>query len=266
MRVAKQIAEEGRFDGLNDSAPGAELNALFRDDLKRRSVMSELPIGPPVDTTPAQRPGPVVLEGRHGRLEKLDGAHAAALWNAVQGHDHIWTYMSSYGPFADATTFASGSRAASPLEDPYSYAVIDPSGRAVGIATLMEIRPAARSIEVGHIVYSPALQRTPLGTEVQYLLARYAFETLGNRRYEWKCNALNAPRGGRRCATASCSKACCASTPSPRAGAATPPTISMLDSEWPARKAAFERWLAPDNFDADGRQKISLAALNGGNG
>ena len=78
------------------------------------------------------------------------------------------------------------------LDDPYSYAIVDRSGRAVGIATLMEIRPAMRVIEVGHIVYSPALQRTPLGTEAQYLLARYAFETLGYRRYEWKCNALNA--------------------------------------------------------------------------
>src|SRR5215813_12634732 len=79
------------------------------------------------------------------------------------------------------------------LEGPYSYAIIERSGQAVGIATLMEIRPAMRVIEVGNILYSPALQRTPLGTEAQYLLARYAFETLGYRRYEWKCNALNAP-------------------------------------------------------------------------
>ena len=67
--------------------------------------MTELPIGPPVDATPARRPGPVVLEGRHGRLEKLAAPHAAALWDAVRGHDHIWTYMSSYGPFADGKTF-----------------------------------------------------------------------------------------------------------------------------------------------------------------
>ncbi len=141
--------------------------------------------------------------------------------------------------------------------------MIAPSGDAVGIATLMDIRPAARSVEVGHIVYSPALQRTPLGTEVQYLLARYAFETLGNRRYEWKCNALNAAsRAGGAALRLSCSRACCASTPSPRGAAATPPIYSMLDSEWPARKAAFERWLSPDNFDAEGRQRTSLAELN----
>ena len=155
--------------------------------------MTELPIGPPVDTTPARRPGPVVLEGRYGRLEKLARIMPPRCGDAVQGHDHIWTYMSSYGPFADGKTFTDWVASRVTLEDPYSYAVIDPSGDAVGIATLMDIRPAARSVEVGHIVYSPALQRTPLGTEVQYLLARYAFETLGNRRYEWKCNALNAP-------------------------------------------------------------------------
>ena len=79
------------------------------------------------------------------------------------------------------------------LDDPYSYAIVERSGQAVGIATLMEVRTAMRVIEVGHIVYSPALQRTPLGTEAQYLLARCAFETLGYRRYEWKCNALNEP-------------------------------------------------------------------------
>jgi RimJ/RimL family protein N-acetyltransferase len=126
----------------------------------------------------------------------------------------------------------------------------------------MEIRPAMRVIEVGHIVYSPALQRRPLGTEAQYLLARYAFETLGYRRYEWKCNALNA--ASRQAAL--------------RYGFVYEGTLrqyliakgrnrdnawfSMLDSEWPARKAAFERWLAPENFDRDGRQRTSLRALN----
>ena len=101
--------------------------------------------------------------------------------------------MSSYGPFADFAAFSAWIGSRLPLDDPYSYAVVEPSGRAVGIATLMEIRPAMRVVEVGHIVYSPALQRTPLATEAQYLLARYVFETLGYRRYEWKCNALNAP-------------------------------------------------------------------------
>ena len=226
--------------------------------------MSALPIGPPVDSTPAQRPGPVVLEGRHGRLEKLAAHHAAALWEAVRGHDHIWTYMSSYGPFADAKTFVDWVASRVPLEDPYSYAIVDSSGAAVGISTLMDIRPAARSVEVGHIVYSPALQRTPLGTEVQYLLARYAFETLGNRRYEWKCNALNAPSRRAALRYGFVFEGILRQHTIAKGRSRDTAYFSMLDSEWPARKAAFERWLAPDNFDAQGGQKISLAALNGG--
>jgi RimJ/RimL family protein N-acetyltransferase len=216
------------------------------------------PIGLPVDPTPAPRPGPVTIEGRYGRIEKLEPRHTADLWAAFAGHDRVWTYISTDGPFADEPTFAAflAQRAASP--DPYAYAIIDASGRAVGYFTLMRIQPAMRVIEVGHVLYSPALQRTPLGTEAQYLLARYAFETLGYRRYEWKCNSLNA--ASRRAAA--------------RYGFVYEGTFrqhmiakgrnrddawfSMLDSEWPARKAAFERWLDPANFDAQGRQRQAL--------
>ena len=223
--------------------------------------MTALPIGPLVDVTPARRPGPVVIEGRHGRLEKLALHHAVALWRAVEGHDQIWTYMSGYGPFADGTTFTDWIASRIALEDPYSYAVIDRSGDAVGIATLMEIRPAARSVEVGHIVYSPALQRTPFGTEVQYLLARYAFETLGNRRYEWKCNALNAPSRQAAERYGFVFEGVLRQHSIAKGRSRDTAFYSMLDSEWPARKIAFERWLAPDNFDAAGNQKASLSAL-----
>src|SRR5262245_30384811 len=112
-----------------------------------------LPVGVPIDDRPAQRPGPVTLAGRYGHVERLAPHHAAALWQAVDGHDAMWTYMSSYGPFTDAATFAEWVAGRVKLDDPYSYALVDPSGRAVGIATSMEIRPAMRSIEVGHIVY-----------------------------------------------------------------------------------------------------------------
>jgi RimJ/RimL family protein N-acetyltransferase len=220
------------------------------------------PVGLPVDEAPAKRPGPVTLEGRYGRVERLGSRHAAQLWEAYAGHDHIWTYLSTYGPFADGEQFSQWFATRLTLEDPYSYAIVDPSGHAIGIATLMDIRPPMRVIEVGHIVYSPALQRSPLGTEAQYLLARYAFETLGYRRYEWKCNALNA--ASRRAAL--------------RYGFVYEGTLrqhliakgrnrdnawfSMLDREWPARKAAFERWLLPENFDPEGRQRTSLRDLN----
>ena len=130
------------------------------------------PIGAPVDDTPAPRPGPVTLEGRYGRVEKLTRQHASSLWDAVRGNDAIWTYMSQYGPFADAVEFSTWVESRAALDDPYAYAIVDRANRAVGIATLMEIRPAMRVIEVGHIVYSPALQRTPLGTEAQYTACR----------------------------------------------------------------------------------------------
>ncbi len=220
------------------------------------------PVGTSVDASPAARPGEVRLEGRHGCVEKLDAArHGPDLWQAVQGDNSLWPYM-AYGPFADGAAFAAWLAERPQLADPYSYAIVDGEGRAVGIATLMEIRPAMRVIEVGHIVYSPRLQRTVLATEAQYLLARYVFETLGYRRYEWKCNALNAPSRraaerfgftfeglfrhhmivkGRNRDTA---------------------WFAMLESEWPARKSAFERWLSPDNFDSQGRQLQSLSALH----
>ena len=222
------------------------------------------PVGLPVDDpTPAPRPGPVTLKGRYGRLEKLTPAHTMDLWAAFAGHDEVWTYIGADGPFATAAEFVPCVERRAAADDPYAYAIIDPSDRALGYVTLLRIVPEMRVIEVGHVLYSPVLQRTPLGTETQYLLARYVFETLGYRRYEWKCDALNAP--SRRAAL--------------RYGFVYEGTFrqymiakgrnrdnawfSMLDSEWPARKLNFERWLAPENFDSEGRQKIGLAALNG---
>jgi RimJ/RimL family protein N-acetyltransferase len=220
------------------------------------------PVGFPVDATPAQRPSPVTLEGRCGHVERLAQDHDAALWNAVKGHDHIWTYM-SYGPLADFAAFSKWLAGRVKLDDPYSYAIIDRSGQAVGIATLMEIRPAMRVIEVGNILYSPCLQRTPLGTEAQFLLARYAFETLGYRRYEWKCNALNAPSRRAAFRYGFVFEGILRQHMIVKGRSRDTAYFSMLDSEWPARKAAFERWLAPENFDAQGRQQTSLSELNG---
>jgi len=226
------------------------------------------PIGLPVaDPAPAPRPGSVTLKGRFGRVEKLTSEHAADLWAAFAGHDRLWTYISTDGPFATFEEFAPFIARRAAADDPYAYAIVDLADRAVGYLTLLRIVPAMRVIEVGHVLYSPALQKTPLGSETQYLLARYVFETLGYRRYEWKCDALNA--SSRRAAL--------------RYGFVYEGTFrqymitkegrnrdnawfSMLDSEWPVRKANFERWLAPDNFDRDGRQKVSLAVLNGPQG
>jgi RimJ/RimL family protein N-acetyltransferase len=216
------------------------------------------PVGPLVDVTPAARPGPVTLQGRFGRLEPLARHHAKTLWDAVKDHDQIWTYMSSYGPFADFPAFSEWVDSRTTLDDPYSYAVVDKSDRALGITTLMEIRPAMRSIEVGHIVYSPALQRTPLATEAQYLLARYVYETLGYRRYEWKCNSLNAASRRAALRYGFVFEGILRQQMIAKGRNRDTAYFSMLDSEWPRRKTAFELWLAPENFNADGQQKMRL--------
>ena len=223
--------------------------------------MSEPLLGPMVDATPAGRPGDITLEGRFVRAEKLDAArHGVGLWQAVRGHDRLWTYM-GYGPFKDGESFLTWLEERAVRLDPYAYAVVDrASGAAVGTVTLMEIRPAARVVEIGSIVYSPALQHTTGGTEIQYLMAGYVFDILGYRRYEWKCDALNAA-----------SRAAAERFGFTYEGTFRQHMIvkgrnrdtawfSLMDSEWPAVRAAYEAWLAPDNFDTAGRQKASLAA------
>lgn len=220
------------------------------------------PIGPLIDpalaSSPAKPHGPVTIEGRFGRIEKITVAHAPALWDAVKGHDAIWTYMSRYGPFADFAEFSTWVAERNALEDPYSYAIVDRDGRAVGIFALMEIRAAMRVIEVGHVVYSPALQRTPLATEAQYLLARYVFEELGYRRYEWKCESNNAASRRAALRFGFTFEGVLRQQMIAKGRNRDTAMFSMLDSEWPQRKARFERWLTPGNFDANGRQKTRL--------
>jgi RimJ/RimL family protein N-acetyltransferase len=220
------------------------------------------PIGLAVDATPAQRPGEVVLRGRYGHLEKLRADHAEALWSVFEGHDEVWTYISADGPFASLAEFAPFIARRAAASDPYAYAILDSAGRVLGYLTLMEIRPQMRVIEVGHVLYSPALQKTPLGTEAQYLLARYAFETLGYRRYEWKCNALNAPSKRAALRYGFVFEGVLRAQLIAKGRNRDNAWFSMLEDEWPARKAAFERWLDPENFDAQGKQRVSLAALN----
>ena len=222
------------------------------------------PVGPPVDPTPARLPEPITLSGRFGSVSRLDASRDAAdLWQALRSHDEVWTYISAHGPFADEGTFATWLAGRESLKDPHTYTVRDAAGRAVGFLTLMEIRPAMRVIEVGFIVYSPVLQRTPLGTETQYLLARYVFETLGYRRYEWKCNALNAPSLRAALRYGFVFEGILRQHMIAKGRNRDTAYFSILDSEWPARKLAFERWLAPENFDSEGRQKLSLTILNG---
>jgi RimJ/RimL family protein N-acetyltransferase len=226
------------------------------------------PTGPIVDPASARAPQRVTLEGRSIRLEPLAPTHADALFPACARPEDadLWAYMGD-GPFDSREAFAENIARKSASADPLFYALVDPAtGLAAGHASLMRIDPPNRVVEVGNIMYGRSLQRSRAATEAIYLLAKYVFEDLGYRRFEWKCNDLNAP--SRRAAL--------------RFGFAFEGVFrqhmivkgrnrdtawySMLDSEWPARKAAFEGWLAPENFDASGRQIASLAALNGDGG
>ena len=228
--------------------------------------VSGLPVGRRVDAHPALVPQPVMLAGRYGSIERLDWArHRASLWQAMRGQDAIFTYM-AYGPFADEGMFNNWLASRAESRDPFYYAVIEPGGRAVGLAALMAIRPEMRTIEIGNLLLSPQLQRTTLATQAQYLLARYAFDTLGYRRYEWKCDTLNT--ASRRAAI--------------RLGFSfegifrdhmiikgrnrDTAWFAMLAGEWPSRKAACESWLKPENFDTDGTQRRTLREAREGDG
>ena len=166
----------------------------------------------------------------------------------------------SYGPFANRESFAAWLSEREQLSDPHYFAIIDGSGRTVGVFSLLEIRPAMRVVEVGHVVYSPLLQRKPLATEAQYLLAKYVFETLRYRRYEWKCNVLNEASYNAALRLGFCYEGLFRQHQIVKGHNRDTAWFAMLDGNWPTRKAAFERWLLPDNFDSSGLQRTKLAA------
>ena len=215
----------------------------------------------------ARRPQPICLGGRWIRLEPLDPAiHASHLWEALRGssNDGLWDYLAE-GPFADYAGFQSCVASKANAADLVAYAIVDQhSSKPVGMAALMRIEPDDRVIEVGHVLYSPRLQKTRGATEAMYLLARHVFEELGYRRYEWKCNALNT--GSRRAAErlGFTFEGIFRQHKIVKGRNRDTAWFSMLDGEWPERRKALEAWLAPRNFDDQGRQKESLNPGNTG--
>ena len=209
---------------------------------------------------PAQRPGRVVLEGRLVRLEPVDvDRHGADLQAAQSGAPEIWTYLPD-GPFARDGDFRDWLVARAAAPDPMFYAIVDRAlGRANGMASFLRITPEHGVIEVGYIWYSPLLQRTPAATETMYLMARHVFDDLGYRRYEWKCNELNAPSRSAALRLGFTYEGVFRQHMVVKDQNRNTAWYSMLDSEWPAAKAAFESWLEPANFDGQGRQIRGLA-------
>lgn len=222
------------------------------------------PIGQPLTGWIAPpRPPRSAMQGRYCRLEPVEAArHAADLFeaNARDASGADWTYM-AYGPFADFSAYRTWMETTCLGDDPLFHAIVDlRSEQAVGVASYLRIDPKGGAIEVGHIKYSPLLQRTPLATEAMHLMMKRAF-TLGYRRYEWKCDALNAP-----------SRAAALRLGFSFEGIFRQATVyknrnrdtawySVIDQEWPALDAAFTRWLAPENFDPAGIQRQSLSQL-----
>jgi RimJ/RimL family protein N-acetyltransferase len=223
-----------------------------------------MPIGPEVPAHAAARPERRVLEGRFVRLEPLDPErHGASLWRQTHGPDKdaLWQYLFE-APFADERGFRTHLTQKAASVDPLYFAIVEQSSaQALGYATLMRIDPAHRCIEVGSILYGTGLQRQPGGTEAQFLLMRYAFDALSYRRYEWKCNALNAPSRRAAVRFGFTFEGIFRQHMIVKGRNRDTAWYAILDGEWPKVKAAFERWLAPGNFDAAGRQKQSLEAI-----
>jgi RimJ/RimL family protein N-acetyltransferase len=225
--------------------------------------VTDRPFGEPVEWAPVASPGRGTIAGRLVRLEPLDpAAHGDALY-ASASEEAVWAYL-PYGPFGARADFDRYLAGLARSDDPLAFAIVDAgSGRARGVCTYLRIDPEHGVIEIGHIWMEPALQRTRPATEAIFLLAKHAFDGLGYRRLEWKCNALNA---------ASCRAA-------ERFGFTFEGTFrqalvvkgrnrdtawfSIIDREWPAVRAAFEAWLEDANFDAEGRQRTRLADLRG---
>ncbi|HEY7615688.1 MAG TPA: GNAT family protein [Terriglobales bacterium] len=226
---------------------------------------SVFPLGPETDSSPAKRPRRTVLDGRLVRVVPLDpDVHAQALYAGShgEGRDHLWRYLFD-GPYPDCAAFESSLRQKAASEDPLFFAVLDnTSHTALGYASYLRIEPAHRVIEVGNILYTTSLQRTIGATEAMYLMARHVFEDLGYRRYEWKCNALNAASRRAALRLGFTFEGIFRQHMIVKGRSRDTAWFSMLDSEWPARKAAFGQWLHPSNFDAQGQQRLSLSALN----
>jgi RimJ/RimL family protein N-acetyltransferase len=208
------------------------------------------------------------LAGRFVRLEPLDpGQHGDDLWLALQGpgcDPALWDYL-PYGPFASREPFDAWLAGNAVSADPLFFSVIDlASQRAVGLLSYLRITPKDGCIEIGHIAFGQAMQRTPGSTEAVWLLARHAFDDLGYRRLEWKCNALNTRslRAAERLGFVH--EGLFRQHMLVKGQNRDTAWFAIIDGEWPARREAFERWLAADNFDAEGRQKRRLEDLRGG--
>ncbi|TGM07967.1 N-acetyltransferase [Leptospira barantonii] len=222
------------------------------------------PIGTPLpDWKPALRPKKETMRGRFCRLEPLDlERHVEALYsaNSLDATGAMWTYL-PYGPFETLNEYREWMMETCLNEDPLFFAIFDlSSDRAVGLASYAEISPKVGSIEVGHLAYSPLMRQTPVSSEAMYLMMKNAFE-LGYRRYQWRCNALNAPSAAAAQRIGLSFEGIFRQANVLKGYSRDTAWFSAIDEEWPAIQEAFLKWLDPDNFDENGVQKNCLSDL-----
>lgn len=214
--------------------------------------------------TPRPLPSRTAMEGRYARLEPFDcDAHAAGLHAgyAEDTEGDLWRFR-DVGPFADEAAFRDFAGRTMTGDDPLFFVIIDKaSGAVLGSAALMRIEPAHGVIEVGTIGYSPRLKRTRVATDAMYLMAARVFDDLGYRRYEWKCDSTNAPSKRAALRLGFTFEGVFRQHMMVAGKNRDTAWFAMLDTEWPRKKAALERWLDPKNFDASGRQRLTLEAV-----
>ena len=212
---------------------------------------------------PRPRPARTVLDGRYTRLEPLSAAHAPALFDASTGPgaDARFAYLFDVPPASLAEMQAWIAKMTAG-DDPLFSTVIDKaSGRATGRQALMRITPEHGVIEIGNILWGPAISRTRIATEALYLAARHVFEDLGYRRFEWKCNDLNAPSKAAAKRFGFAYEGLFRQHMWTKGANRDTAWFSILDTEWPRLRAAYDRWLDPANFDGSGKQKAKLQTL-----
>ena len=219
------------------------------------------PVGPAVPGfTPVRFPRREPMAGRYCTVEPLDVARHAEQLFAADRHDETgesWTYM-PYGPFPDLDEYVGWIESVCLGADPMFFAVVDDAGGAAGVASYLRIAPGTGSIEVGHIHYSPQLQGTRAATEAMYLMMGNVFD-LGYRRYEWKLDDLNAASHAAARRLGFTFEGVHRQALVYKGRNRDTAWYSILDGEWPAIRAEFERWLDPGNFDRTGAQRTRLA-------
>lgn len=236
----------------------------MNDSDARRNHLGQ-PVGFPVpDWTPRPVPPRTPMIGHFARVEPLDpDRHAAELFeaNAEDQEGRNWTYY-NYGPFAALADYRKWVEDSCADKSRMWHAIVDhASGKAIGVAAYANIQPALGTIEVGGLNFSPRLQRKPAATDAMYLMMRRAFDELGYRRYEWKCDSCNLPSCAAAARLGFAYEGLFRQAMITRGNNRDTAWFSIIDKDWPVLRTGFEAWLDPSNFDGDGRQRRSLTSL-----